>query len=162
MSVVVGDRRESRYAAVWHAIELAEEMTELCIRRLGIKDYDHMIRSKYFHEYGERRCPKEEQVRMIQEAKSNLMDYTNRVVSETRIAYTVKVNSLESCDFQLKHIQEAEMYCELMIGKLQNINMIFQVDLNIYRPYVESIDREIHLLRKWARKVKKKRKRYIG
>lgn len=39
--------------------------------------------------------------------------------------------------------------------ELQRIAEIFEVDLNLYSPYVKAIDREIGLIKKWRQRDKK-------
>ncbi len=160
MSVVVGKRKESSYEAVWRAKKLNEEMVDLCIRRLGIKDMDHLMRRRF--EYKASRYHNvDEQVSMIQEAKKTLMQYVNGILTRTRIAFATKPDSLEHCDIRIKLIEESEMYCELLIGKMQNVIDIFQTDINAYKPYVKMIDEEIYYLRKWRKKTNGIRKKFL-
>lgn len=161
MSVVLGDRKESKYEPVWNALVMKDKLTDLCIRRFGVKDIDHMLRPKYRYYMNSRYYDKTEPINMIQEAKSTIMGYTDWVVSDTRIAYKEGSKTIESCDLQWKYIEEAIMYCELIIGKLQTIISVFRVDLNRFRPYVEEVDHEIQLLRKWKKRVKRKRNKLL-
>ena len=45
--------------------------------------------------------------------------------------------------------------CEQLIKELQRIAEIFEVDLNLYGPYVRAIDREIGLIKSWRQRDKK-------
>ena len=45
--------------------------------------------------------------------------------------------------------------CEQLLKELQRIAEIFEVDLNLYSPYVKAIDREIGLIKKWRQRDKK-------
>lgn len=159
MSVVVGKRKESKFEPVWQATILHDEMLDFCIRRLGIKDVHHLLREKYRYE-NSRYYSKEEQINMVQDAKKTLMEYMDGILTRTRLAYATQSDSLEHCDIQRKLIEEAEMYCELTIGKLQTIIRIFQVDINAYTPYVKMLDEEIRLLRKWKRRVRFARNKF--
>lgn len=160
MSVVVGKRKESKYEFVYKATLLNDAITDLCIRRLGIKDIDHLMREKFSYK-GSRFYDRDDQISMIQESKRTLMQYTDGILSRTRIAYAMQSDSLEHCDIQIKLIEEAEMYCELIIGKLQSIIGIFQVDINVYKPYVKAVDEEIYQLRKRKKKLKRIRQKFI-
>lgn len=46
MSVRVCDRSLSKVEVVYHATEIREIIHGLCIRTFGVKDYDHLVRSR--------------------------------------------------------------------------------------------------------------------
>lgn len=49
MGVIVADRNLSKCQAVMSAVELKAKIHDLCIRDLGIKDIERVVRQKYVY-----------------------------------------------------------------------------------------------------------------
>lgn len=48
MSVLVKDRKESKFEAITFSIELHNMLIELMQRSFGVKDLDHFVRLSYY------------------------------------------------------------------------------------------------------------------
>lgn len=47
MSVLVSDRKESKFEAITYSIELHDMLIDLMQRSFGVKDLDHFVRVRY-------------------------------------------------------------------------------------------------------------------
>lgn len=154
MSVIVSKRNLSKCQAVMDAVELKAKIHDLCIRDLGIKDMEKVVRQKYL--YGNdfsKNLPK--YVLELHQAKIRLHFLSDELIANTRAANRVKMNSIRKCDLRLDYQERAVNNCEMLIGKLQDIVDFFSVDINIYKKYIEAIDIEIELLKKWIQSTNK-------
>lgn len=160
MSVKVCDRTTSKLEAVYHATEVRKEIHDLCIRDLAIKDLESLVRKKW--EY--RADPKQRldnYVLLLHQSKQRLHNLADDLIASTTLANRRPMNSLENCDKRLVYQERALDDCFLLVGKLQDVADIFLVDLNRYRPSIESIDKEVHLLKGWIKYTNKIRKTYL-
>lgn len=154
MSVIASKRNLSKCQAVMNAVELKAKIHDLCIRDLGIKDIDKVVRQKYI--YGNdpyENMPK--YVLELHQAKQRLHFLSDELISNTRAAYRTKMNSVRKCDLRLDYQEKAVNNCEMLIGKLQDVVDFFWVDVNIYGQYVNAIDVEITLLKSWIQTTHK-------
>lgn len=157
MGVIVAKRNQSKCQAVMNAVELKAKIHDLCIRDLGIRDLEHVVRQKYV--YGKdpyENMPK--YVLELHQAKQRLHFLSDELISNTRAAYRTKMNDVRKCDLRLDYQERAVNNCEMLIGKLQDIVDFFWVDINIYGQYIEAIDTEIALLKKWIQSTYKTRR----
>lgn len=154
MSVVVNKRNLSKCQAVMNAVDLKAKIHDLCIRDLGIKDMEKVVRQKYI--YGNdpyENIPK--YVFELHQAKQRLHFLSDELISNTRAANRTKMNSIRKCDLRLDYQERAINNCEMLIAKLQDIVDFFWVDINVYGQYIEAIDAEIDLLKKWLQQTNK-------
>lgn len=160
MSVKVCDRTTSKIEAVYHAIEVRKEIHDLCIRDLAIKDLEKLVRQKWAY----RSDPKQRlnnYVLLLHQTKQRLHNLGDDLISSTTIANRRIMNSLENCNKRLEYQERALDDCYLLIAKLQDSADIFLVDLNRYRPCIESIDKEVHLLKGWIKYTNRVRRKYL-
>lgn len=160
MSVIVKKRNLSKCQAVMSAVELKTKMHDLCIRDLGIKDINKVVRKKYV--YGNdiyKNLPK--YVLELHQAKQRLHFLSDELIANTRAANRIKMNSVRKCDLRLDYQERAVNNCEMLIGKLQDIVDFFCVDINIYKQYIYAIDDEIDLLKNWIQSTNKVRRTII-
>lgn len=47
MSVLVSDRKESRFEAITYSIELHDMLIDFMQRNFGVKDLEHLVRLRY-------------------------------------------------------------------------------------------------------------------
>ena len=47
MSVLVSDRKESKFEAITYSIELHDMLIDFMQRNFGVKDIDHFVRVRY-------------------------------------------------------------------------------------------------------------------
>lgn len=154
MSVIVANRTESKCQVVINAVKLKAEIHDLCIRDLGIKNLEQIVRKKYV--YGNdpyENMPK--YVLEMHQAKQRLHLISDELIANTRSANRIKMNSIRKCDLRLDYQERSINNCEMLIGKLQDIVDFFWVDINIYKRYIEVIDNEIELIKKWIQLTNK-------
>lgn len=150
MSVNVSERNISKCQAVMNAIDLKEKIHELCIRDLGIKDPEHMVRKKYSYK-GKVYKKEESLVFLLFDSKRTLHDYSDQLIANTRSADKIKMADIRSCNLRLDYQDRAINNCEMLIGKIQDIAAVFSIDINKLRRYIEAIDEEINSLQSWKR-----------
>lgn len=159
MSVIVSKRTVSKCQAVMSAVELKAKIHDLCIRDLGIKNLERVVREKYV--YGNdpyENMPK--YVVELHQAKQRLHFLSDELIANTRSANRIKMNSVRKCDLRLDYQEKAINNCEMLIGKLQDVVDFFWVDINIYRQYITAIDSEICLLKNWIQITNKMKREF--
>lgn len=154
MSVLVRNRKLSKCQAVVSAVDLKAKMHELSIRDFGIRDVEKVARKKYL--YGKdptEMLPK--YVLELHQAKQRIHFLSDELIANTRAANRIKMMDVRRCNLRLDYQERAINNCEMLVGKLQDIASFFLVDINIYRSYIEAIDKEIDLLKSWMQLTNK-------
>lgn len=151
MSVLVSERKESQFEVIIFADELRNMMIELMQRRFGIKNLEQMVRVQYA--YGKLKTENIEYYQSVLAcSKQNIMNIaallTNNVRAANSLYPVTEDDWRKRRDFQ----NSAIINCELMLKELQHIVTLFNVDVNIYGRYVNAIDREIQLIKRWRQK----------
>lgn len=91
----------------------------------------------------------------LHQSKQRLHFLSDELIANTRSANRIKMTSKRKCDLRLDYQERAVNNCEMLIGKLQDVVDFFCVDINIYKQYIESIDKEITLLKNWIQTTNK-------
>ena len=160
MSVKVCDRSLSRLEVVYHATEVRKDIHDLCLRDLGIKNPNKIVRKKWAY-----RADPEKRlgnyILLLHQSKQRLHNLADDLIASTSMANRRSMNCLENCEERLKYQERAMDDCILLIGKLQDVADIFLVDLNRYRPCIESINKEVKLLKGWIKYTNKVKKKYL-
>ena len=134
MSVLVSDRKESKFEAITFSVELHNMLLDFMQRNFGVKDLEQFVRIQYA--YGK-------------EPTENFSKYRYLMINSI---YPTSMHEYEERrDYQNKAI----INCEQIIKELQRIVEIFEVDINVYGRYVKAIDREIGLIKKWRQRDRK-------
>lgn len=157
MSVLVSKRNKSKLQVVISAVELKAEIHDLCIRDLGIKNIDEMVRRRYQHGNNHQENLRR-YVLELHQSKQRLHFLSDELIANTRSANRIKMTCFRKCDLRLDYQERAINNCEMIIGKLQDVVDFFLVDVNIYKRYIEAVDEEIKLLKSWivfTNKIKK-------
>lgn len=148
MGVIVSDRNLSKCEAVAYSVKLKLTLQDLCIRNMGIKNVDSIVRQKYA--YGvEKTENREKYIMLLSKHKERLLWYADELIANTRAANRIKMNSVRRCDLRLDYQDKAIGNCEMLVGRLQDTIDTFWVDINRYRQYLDAIDHEIELLKGW-------------
>lgn len=163
MSVKVPDRTLSKCEAVWYTIQMRDEFKDFCIRDFGLMNKEYIMRPRYSYanctsgnRYGDN-C-----IILLIRNKKKIIELVERIVEETRLANKNKMRSLKDCNYRLKHQKLAIDYCELLVGKLQDIVDTFVVDINAYKRYLEMVDHELNLIKGWITYTNIKKKEILG
>jgi cell shape-determining protein MreC len=139
MSVVKSKRKPSKYQIYVNAIKLKSMIHDLCIRTLGIKSYDQLVRTKYYYK-GKTYDAAKYAVEMNR-AKNELHRLSDLLIYNTRTMYENKLDSS-------KYIQQALENCYMLTAKFQNIVDYFLVDINLYKTQLLLLREERELLKK--------------
>jgi len=154
MSVLVSDRKESKFEAVTYSIELHSMLTELMQRSFGIRDLDNFVRIRYAY----RKEDKEDFAKyryLMQNSKNRIDQIASRLTSNVRASNTLYPISLHEYERRRDYQNDAIANCEQLIKELQRVVEIFEVDINVYEKYIKAIDREIGLIKKWRQRDNK-------
>ena len=148
MGVIVSHRNESRFEVLAHAVDMRNKLTELAIRGFGIKNLERVARRKYI--FGQKKAESVSKYIFLLANHKNRFDFLSaQVVEYTRAANAIYPRSLSECDLRREYQDRALVACEQLVSEMQQIVEVFDVDLNRYKPYVETIDREIGLIKSW-------------
>ncbi len=154
MSVLVADRKESKFEAIVYSEELHDLLIELMQRSFGIKDLDHFVRVRYA--YG--KDATEDFARyhyLMQNAKSQIDQIASLLTNNLRAANSIYPTSMFEYEQRRGYQNTAIINCEQLIKELQHVIDIFDVDVNVYGKYIDAIDREIGLIKKWRQRDNK-------
>lgn len=148
MGVIVSHRNESRFEVLAHAVEMRNKLTELSVRGFGIRNLERLARKKYAS--GKDKTESVSKYVFLLSGHKNRFDFLSaQVVGYTRAANAIFPRSLSECDLRREYQDRALVACEQLIGEMQQIVEVFDVDLNCYKQYVDVIDREIGLIKSW-------------
>lgn len=151
MSVLLGDRKESKFEVITYSVELHDMLTILMQRGFGVKNVDSFVRRKYA--YGD--IPEENFSKyreLMRNFKARINQLASLVTSNVRAANTIYPKTIHEYEIRRDYQNTAIVNCEQLINELQRVVEIFDVDLNLYSRYVKAIDREIGLIKKWRQR----------
>lgn len=154
MSVLVCDRKESKFEAIIFSEELHNMLTELMQRSFGIKDLDSFVRMRYA--YG--KDDKEDFTKyryLMHNAKQRVDRIASVLTSNVRAANSIYPTSIREYEKRREYQNDAIANCEQLLRELQHVVEVFEVDVNLYGRYVQAIDREIGLIKKWRQRDNK-------
>ena len=154
MSVLVSDRTESKFEAITFSIKLHDMLIDFMQHGFGVKSIDNYVRNRYA--YGKDNKENFSKYRfMMQNSKNRVDQLAALITSNVRAANTIYPTNLHECETRRDYQNAAIVNCEQLLNELQRIAEIFEVDLNLYSPYVKAIDREIGLIKKWRQRDNK-------
>ena len=158
MSVLVSDRKESRFEALIFSEELHSMMIELMQRNFGIKDVDRFVRM----EYARGKMDSEDVeyfYALLRNSKQRIDQTASMLTDNLRAAKSIYPVFMEEYHKRRAYLNAGISNCEQLINRLQHVVKIFNVDLNIYNRYIQAIDREIELIKRWRQRDNKLRTR---
>lgn len=156
MSVLVTDRKESKLEAITFSLELHDILIQFMQRSFGVKNFERIIRSKYGDstDFGQEMSNSRF---LMYRFKVRINDTAMLLTSNVRAANSIYPTTLHECDVRRDYQNAAIGNCEQLIKDLQQIVDVFDVDVNVYGQYIEAIDREIGLIKKWRQRDNKTR-----
>lgn len=154
MSVLASNRKESKFEAVTYSIELRRMFTELILRDFGIKNPERLVRSKYMQskemsEYFSRYRY------MMHTEKETIDKLCVLLTNNLRGANSIYPTSMREYEQRRDYQNFAIVNCEQLVKELQRVVDLFDVDINLYVRYINAIDREIGLIKKWRQRDNK-------
>lgn len=154
MSVLVSDRKESKFEAITFSIELHDMLLEFMQRNFGVKDLEHFVRVRYA--YGDDETENYAKYRYLMTNFKNRIDLlASQLTNNIRAANSTYPTSMPEYGQRRSYQNSAIVNCEQIIKELQRIVEVFNVDVNTYGRYVKAIDREIGLIKKWRQRDNK-------
>lgn len=154
MSVLVSKRKESRFEAITYSIELHDMLLELMQRSFGIKNLDQFVRLRFAH--GKDKTEDFSRYRyLMQNYKIRIDRIASLMTNNIRAANSIYPATLHEYEIRRDYQTTAIVNCEQLIKELQRVVEIFEVDVNVYRKYIQAINREIGLIKKWRQRDNK-------
>ncbi len=154
MSVLVSDRKESKFEAITYSIEIHDMLIEFMQRNFGVRDLEHFVRVRYA--YGDDETENYAKYRYLMTNFKNRIDqFASQLTSNVRGANSTYPRSMREYEDRRSYQDRAIVNCEQIIKELQRVVEIFNVDVNTYGRYVKAIDREIGLIKKWRQRDNK-------
>lgn len=152
MSVPVSKRSESKFEVIIQSITVHEMLTDLMQRHFGIKSHDQVSRHLY------RSCKNsiEEYEYLIDGFKKRIDFMASLMTSNVRAANSIYPTSQAELEKRRSYQNMAIINCEQIIKELQRIVNEFDVDVNIYKQYVDAIYKEETLIKKWRQQDNKR------
>lgn len=154
MSVLASKRKESKFEAITFSIDLHDMLLDFMQRSFEVKDLDHLVRVRYA--YGKDETEDFAKYRYLMTNFKNRIDQlASQLTSNVRAANSTYPTSMREYEQRRDYQNNAIINCEQILKELQRIVEIFEVDVNTYGRYVNAIDREIGLIKKWRQRDNK-------
>lgn len=143
MSVLLGDRKESKFEAITYSIELHDMLILLMQRGFGVKDVDSFVRKKYaYGEISEENFAKYRE--LMRSFKSKVNQCASLITSNVRAANTIyprTMHEYETCmtdtfnKLEYRNIPKEKLTGEKWMEKSVNIGDQLSQVIGIYYPY---------------------------
>lgn len=154
MSVLASKCKESKFEAITFSIDLHDMLLDFMQRSFGVKDLDRLVRVRYA--YGKDETEDFAKYRYLMTNFKNRIDQlASQLTSNVRAANSTYPTSMREYEQRRDYQNNAIINCEQILKELQRIVEIFEVDVNTYGRYVNAIDREIGLIKKWRQRDNK-------
>ncbi len=154
MSVLVSNRKESKFEAIVFSLELHQMLIELMQRDFGVRDIDQFVRVRFAN--GKDKVENFSRYRyLMKRSKDRVDSEASLITSNLRGANSIYPRTLHEYECRRDYQNNAIVHCEILIQELQHVVEIFEVDLNTYNRYVNAIDREIGLIKRWRQRDNK-------
>ncbi len=148
MSVLVSDRKESRFEVITLSVSIREKLIELMHRGFGIKDIRRAASRRYAFGKAASDSPAEFVLEMT-EYKRRLGELAAQLTNNLRAANSIYPTSVAELEQRRSYQNTAIANCEQILGEFQIIAEVFEVDLNTFGDCVNAVDREIGLIKRW-------------
>lgn len=117
MSVLLGDRKESKFEAITYSIELHDMLILLMQRGFGVKDVDGFVRKKYaYGEISEENFAKYRE--LMRSFKSKVNQCASLITSNVRAANTIYPRTMHEYETRRDYQNAAIVNCEQLINEL--------------------------------------------
>lgn len=169
MSVVVSERKESKYQFYKNAISLRESIIFLLLRDFGVKarmrtidfyktkmeESDAKLFESLMAKYEIQKVPEEYPNWLIEKFRDTVYRLLEDMHKDITFAYSIWPTN--KAEFEEKRIWQdrAIACCESLLQEFTLIIDILPVDANKYVNYVKKIDDEIKLLKGWRKSSNK-------
>ena len=154
MSVIAARRKESKFEPIIFADELHSMLREFSQRNFAAKA-DFSLPRRRFEYSAERGLVFWDSRYLLHTHKVTIDRIASTLTSNLRAANSIYPTSMNEYRLRRKYQTQAVANCEQLIKELQTIGDDFNVDINAFKRYVEAIDREINLIKKWRQRDNK-------
>lgn len=154
MSVIVSERRESKFEAVVYSIEIHNMLREFMQRNFGIKDLQHFVRTRYLYHKDDVE-DFEKYYYLLITHKKNIDTIASQLTNNVRAANSIYPTSLHEYEQRRDFQNFAIVNCEQLVKELQCVAETFDTNINGYKQYINAIDREIDLIKRWRQRDNK-------
>lgn len=154
MSVLVNNRKESKFEAIIFSIKLHDMLIDLMQSGFGIRDLDQFVRIRYAR--GKDSHEDFERYRyMMHNFKNRIDQIASQLTNNVRAANSIYPTSMHEYEQRRDYQNLAIINCEQLIKELQRVVDVFEVDVNLFKRHIQAIDREIMLIKKWRQRDNK-------
>lgn len=161
MSVLAVNRKESRFEAIAFSIDLHDMLIELMQRGFGVRDVDRFVRRRFV-----RGTITEETYafyrNQMHSSKMRIDQLASLLTNNIRAANSIYPTDMPEYEMRREYQNMAIVACEQIVHELQRIVDIFEVDVNVYGRYIQAIDREIGLIKRWRQRDNRIKDRLLG
>lgn len=165
MSVLKNKRSLSNLEYYHNAITLRKDITFLLLRDFGVKDKirktssltkemtpeDTIVFQNLINKYECTNVLEEFPVWLIDKMRNNIMNILYLLIMNISQAFSINPTNLNEFQERRNFQNRAIGNCEQLLQEMQYIISIIPVDANKYIPYVENIQKEIFLLKRWRK-----------
>lgn len=121
MSVLLGDRKESKFEAITYSIELHDMLILLMQRGFGVKDVDSFVRKKYaYGEISEENFAKYRE--LMRSFKSKINQCASLITSNVRAANTIYPRTMHEYETRRDYQNAAIVNCVVSSANFANVN----------------------------------------
>lgn len=161
MSVLVSDRKLSRLEVLTYSIEIHNMLIELMQRSFGVKDVNHFVRLRYA--YGKDDKEDFSKYRHLMYCfKMKINDLADSLTANIRAANSINPMSMYEYHQRRSYQNAAIANCDQIKMELQKVVEVFNVDINLFCPHINAVNREIGLIKKWRQSDNKIKLRLTG
>lgn len=154
MSVLKSKRRESKFEVLTYSSEIHDMLREFMQHNFGVKDVKHVVQMRYA--YGKDDIEDfQKYYYLLATHKKNIDWMATLMTNNIRAANTLHPTTLHECDQRRDYQNAAIINCEDIKKDLMKTVETFEVNVNAYKPYIQAIDREIGLIKKWRQRDNK-------
>lgn len=117
MSVLVSDRKESKFEAITYSVELHDMLLDFMQRSFGIKDLEHFVRVRYA--YGDDETEDYAKYRYLMTNFKNRIDHlASQLTNNIRAANSTYPTSMQEYEQRRSYQNSAIVNCEQIIKEL--------------------------------------------
>lgn len=151
MSVLKARRQESKLEVLVSAEELHKMLIDLIQRDFGLKNPTNFFRKRY--ERGDSQdVAAAKYMFFMHESRKRIDNTAALLTANLRAANSIYPKNLHELETRRDYQNLAIGNCYQIINELQHVVEIFDVDLNIYDRYIQAINREIGLIKRWRQR----------
>ena len=99
---------------------------------------------------------------LMENFKTRIDQIASLLTNNVRAANSIYPTTLHEYEKRRDYQNTAIVNCEQLLKELQRVVEIFEVDINIYGRYVNAINREIGLIKKWRQRDNKIKSQLTG